>query len=66
MLENFFWSKSRKSRISPKLKHQVYTTLKGLNSSRVKFGFKRALFSNFSEGSDMRTSFFQLLNFGEI
>ena len=53
------------SRFPLKPKQQEYAILKVLNSFRVDFCFKIALFSHFCAGSHIRTKFIQFLSFGE-
>ena len=60
-----FGRKSGKSGFPPKLKQQEYAILKVINSFKVYFCIKLALFSHFSAVSDIRTNFFKYLIFGK-
>ena len=52
-----FWRNSIKSRLPTMLKQQKQTILKVINSFRVQFCLKIALFSQFSAGPDTRTNY---------
>ena len=60
-----FWSKSRKSRLPPKLKQQEQSILKGINILNLQFYIKIALFQHFSACSISRTNFIHFLILGK-